>query len=86
RCNAPEFSAVIGATGLVQPCFFISGPSDARLPDAAAKRGDELPNVLNSGSMTGLRAAIRGGRRAECKTCVCSLWRDSGNLESGTRP
>src|SRR5579863_7660577 len=34
RCNAPEFSAVIGATGRVQPCFFISGPAGARLsPD-----------------------------------------------------
>src|SRR5882724_8595277 len=31
RCNAPEFSAVIGATGHVQPCFFISGPSDAQI-------------------------------------------------------
>ena len=30
RCNAPEFSAVIGATGRVQPCFFIAGP--ARCP------------------------------------------------------
>ena len=26
RCNAPEFSAVIGATGKVQPCFFIPAP------------------------------------------------------------
>ena len=24
RCNAPEFSAVVNATGRVQPCFFIS--------------------------------------------------------------
>jgi len=31
RCNAPEFSAVIGAQGRVQPCFFIPGPGD---PDA----------------------------------------------------
>src|SRR5580692_10830271 len=28
RCNAPEFSAVIGASGRVQPCFFISGPAE----------------------------------------------------------
>ena len=32
RCNAPEFSAVVGATGRVQPCFFISGPAEAALP------------------------------------------------------
>ena len=30
RCNAPEFSAVIGANGRVQPCFFIPGPPAAR--------------------------------------------------------
>jgi hypothetical protein len=26
--------------------------------------------------MNALRAAIRAGARAECKTCVCSMWRD----------
>lgn len=41
RCNAPEFSAVITASGHVQPCFFIAGPPDARIvaseaPSAAA--------------------------------------------------
>lgn len=80
RCNAPEFSAVIGATGLVQPCFFIPGPSDARISDTGAKSGRDLPGVLNSGGMSELRAAIRDGRRAECKTCVCSLWRNSADF------
>ena len=75
-CNAPEFSAVIGATGRVQPCFFISGPLDARLAETDARTGADLPVVLNSGSMSALRTAIRDGRRAECKTCVCSMWRD----------
>jgi Fe-coproporphyrin III synthase len=81
RCNAPEFSAVIGATGRVQPCFFISGPSDAQLPDASMPAasiepaGSGLPRILNSGSMSALRADIRAGRRAECRTCVCSMWR-----------
>ncbi len=75
-CNAPEFSAVIGATGRVQPCFFISGPLDARLAGTDARTGADLPVVLNSGSMSALRTAIRDGRRAECKTCVCSMWRD----------
>jgi Fe-coproporphyrin III synthase len=74
RCNAPEFSAVIGATGSVQPCFFISGPSGARLPD--------LPGVLNGAGMMDLRRAIRMGERHECKTCVCSLWRSPGNFET----
>jgi Fe-coproporphyrin III synthase len=76
RCNAPEFSAVIGATGKVQPCFFISGTHNAQLRDG------NLSGVLNSKPMTALRAAIREGERAECKTCVCSLWRDLNHIES----
>jgi MoaA/NifB/PqqE/SkfB family radical SAM enzyme len=85
RCNAPEFSAVIGATGRVQPCFFISGPADARISENGAPLGGDLAGVLNSGGMSALRTAIREGRRAECKTCVCSLWRDPTNIESSTR-
>jgi MoaA/NifB/PqqE/SkfB family radical SAM enzyme len=81
RCNAPEFSAVIGATGRVQPCFFISGPLDARISETGAP----LAGVLNSSGMSALRTAIRDGRRAECKTCVCSLWRDPPHLESPAR-
>jgi radical SAM protein with 4Fe4S-binding SPASM domain len=79
RCNAPEFSAVIGATGQVQPCFFISGPPQSRLTDGNAGLG--LSQVLNAGDMEALRASIRAGRRAECKTCVCSMWRDMHKLE-----
>jgi MoaA/NifB/PqqE/SkfB family radical SAM enzyme len=83
RCNAPEFSAVIGATGRIQPCFFISGPADARLPGSGARPGsDDLAGVLDSGAMRELRAGIRDGGRPECKTCVCSLWRDPANTES----
>ncbi len=78
RCNAPEFSAVIGATGRVQPCFFIDGPVDARLLEA----GPGLGGVLNSSGMGALRRDIRDGRRTECKTCVCSLWRDPTDLGS----
>jgi Fe-coproporphyrin III synthase len=69
RCNAPEFSAVIGATGRVQPCFFISGPSGAEVQG-------ELAGALNGASMKALRKDIRDGARAECKTCVCAMWRD----------
>jgi Fe-coproporphyrin III synthase len=68
RCNAPEFSAVIGATGRVQPCFFISGPLDAQIQD-------DFPKALNSRGMEALREDIRAGARPECKTCVCSMWR-----------
>jgi hypothetical protein len=71
RCNAPEFSAVVGATGRVQPCFFITGPPDV---------GADLTIALNSETMTELRANIRAGKRSECKTCVCSMWRDPENI------
>jgi radical SAM protein with 4Fe4S-binding SPASM domain len=69
RCNAPEFSAVIAANGDVQPCFFIPGPKGTSLQR-------DFLSVLNSGAMTALRQDIRAGNRAECKTCVCSMWRD----------
>ncbi|MDB6082418.1 MAG: Radical domain protein [Gammaproteobacteria bacterium] len=75
RCNAPEFSAVVTAEGNLQPCFFIAG-SDAPI-------GSALTGALNSDSMMTLRADIGAGKRAECKTCVCSMWRDPRSV-SGT--
>jgi Fe-coproporphyrin III synthase len=85
RCNAPEFSAVIGATGRVQPCFFIAGPRAAQMMGVGVASDDELPAVLNSDSMAGLRTAIRAGTRIECKTCVCTLWRDLDHIETSIR-
>lgn len=82
RCNAPEFSAVVGANQQVQPCFFIAGPASARLLEADG-RGIELPTVLNSEPMMQLRASIRAGKHPECKTCVCSMWRDAGDIGVG---
>jgi MoaA/NifB/PqqE/SkfB family radical SAM enzyme len=69
RCNAPEFSAVIGANGRLQPCFFISGS-----PGAHAWK--DLSSAFDDEAMIGLRRAIRAGERAECKACVCSMWRE----------
>lgn len=75
RCNAPEFSAVVGADGRVSPCFFISGPAiSPRAPDLAA--------AVHSTPMRNLCSAIRAGDRPECKTCVCSMWRDTEELSS----
>jgi len=85
RCNAPEFSAVIGATGRVQPCFFISGPPDAQVFGAGAPFESELASTLNSDGMVALRATIRSGGRAECKTCVCSMWRDAYAFDGASR-
>lgn len=85
RCNAPEFSAVIDAAGRVQPCFFIAGPPDARVATVTATEpGNEVASVLagalNGSDQRALRSAIRRGERPECRTCVCSLWRDPGAL------
>jgi MoaA/NifB/PqqE/SkfB family radical SAM enzyme len=70
HCNAPEFSAVVGVRGTVQPCFFIAGPK------SAANDGD-LEHVLNQPEMIDLRNSIRAGQRAECVGCVCSLYRET---------
>jgi Fe-coproporphyrin III synthase len=69
HCNVYEYSAVIGATGRVSPCFFISGPPQS-------PRSAELGQLLNSEPMIALRGAIRAGARPECARCVCSLWRE----------
>ena len=76
RCNAPEFSAVVNATGRVQPCFFISGPANLSSDEG-------LSRALDNGAMRELRGAIAGGERQECKTCVCSMWRDPQGLRDG---
>jgi Fe-coproporphyrin III synthase len=76
HCNAPEFSAVIGATGKVQPCFFIAGPQHSNLRAATEHGSAGLFEVLNSEDMVSLRRAIRAGERRECGTCVCSIWRN----------
>jgi MoaA/NifB/PqqE/SkfB family radical SAM enzyme len=72
RCNAPRFSAVVGADGALQPCYFIPGP--ARL------NSQPLSAALNTPGFVALRRDIREGRRAECAACVCSMWRGPRGL------
>jgi len=73
RCNAPEFSAVVGADGRVAPCFFIPAAAHApRAPDLAASLASEPARAL--------RAAIRAGERRECARCVCPMWREPATL------
>ena len=86
RCNAPDISAVIGATGQVQPCFFIPGPPDASVSAATHEPEREFTNVLARSDLTDLRNAIRAGARRECQTCVCSLWREPDDFATLTRP
>ncbi len=83
RCNAPEFSAVVEAGGHVNPCFFIRGP-DAPAHPMPLSRPPALEDALQSPAMQQLRAAIRGGGRPECRACVCSMWRDPGELQQLT--
>lgn len=77
RCNAPEFSAVVGVDGGVSPCFFIPGPDT---------RGLSLTAALESAAMTELRAAIRAGARRECERCVCSMYREPAELAAMRLP
>ena len=86
RCNAPDISAVIGATGQVQPCFFIPGPPGARLAGAADGPAPDLTSVLTRRDLTDLRNAIRAGARRECTSCVCSLWRDPEDVAALMQP
>ena len=77
RCNAPEFSAVIDTDGRVAPCFFIpASPFAPKAPDLVAS--------LASKPASALRAAIRAGERRECRTCVCSMWRDRAAIANET--
>jgi Fe-coproporphyrin III synthase len=69
HCNVFDYSAVVGATGRISPCFFIAGPPQ---PHGFS----QFERSLNSDDMIGLRARIRSGARAECARCVCSLWRE----------
>ena len=73
RCNAPEFSAVIGAGGRLQPCFFIPGPPEAAIDI-------DIETMLNHPSMATLRRSIRRKERSECVKCVCSMWRNPESL------
>ena len=75
RCNAPRFSAVIGADGHLQPCYFIDG--------AARLEGQPLAEALNGPALVALRGDIRAGRRAECAKCVCSMYRSPKELVIG---
>jgi len=72
RCNAPEFSAVLEADGALRPCFFIKGSQlDVDAP---------LDERINSAEQASLRAGIAKGQRPECRTCVCSMWRENARL------
>lgn len=69
RCNAPRFSSVFTAGGFVQPCYFIEP--------------EEKTRDVNAAVMSSIRRNIRSGKRAECNTCVCSMYRSLPSFVTG---
>lgn len=74
-CNAPRFSAVIGADGRLQPCYFIQPSAVSEQGSGARGQGLDMRRDLNAPELIALRQAIRTGQRSECKTCVCAMHR-----------
>jgi MoaA/NifB/PqqE/SkfB family radical SAM enzyme len=73
RCNAPHLSAVIEVDGALRPCYFLPKMSRLR-PDGTLRDAINEPEALS------LRAAYRQGRRCECETCVCPLYKGMRSL------
>lgn len=68
RCNTPHIATVVEVDGRLRPCYF--------LPEYGSLRGGEgLRAVLNSQPARALRRAYQNGERAECKRCVCPLYK-----------
>jgi len=64
-CNAPMVSAVITATGEVQPCFF--------LPSIGSIRSTSIPAILGSEQASKVRRDVKRYALDRCQTCVCTL-------------
>jgi radical SAM protein with 4Fe4S-binding SPASM domain len=73
RCNAPHFSTVIEVDGKLRPCYFL--PEYGQLSVESVRGRGALRQAINANRAFALRAAYRGGERAECKRCVCPLYR-----------
>lgn len=65
RCNAPMVSAVITASGNIQPCFF--------LPKYGNVREKSMHELLNCPEIRSTRQEVRLYSLERCKTCVCTL-------------
>ena len=68
--------------GHVQP---VGNINPLRIDFRAANDGD-LESALNQEAMVALRSSIRAGERAECVGCVCSLYREPGNMDESLLP
>jgi MoaA/NifB/PqqE/SkfB family radical SAM enzyme len=72
----PELEAANPAPGRASLAPAAVAHTAASARDTAAQG---LRAALNDPAMTSLRTDIRGGRRPECATCVCSMWRDASS-------
>jgi MoaA/NifB/PqqE/SkfB family radical SAM enzyme len=82
RCNVSRYSVVIETDGRLRPCFFLPGYSESRELGEEVGTPDLLA-VLNAPEARGMRRSIRAGERAECRRCVCSLYRSSASVLLG---
>jgi MoaA/NifB/PqqE/SkfB family radical SAM enzyme len=62
-CNAPMVSAVITATGELQPCFF--------LPSFGDIRKESVSGAINKPETIATRKSVRNYILERCQTCVC---------------
>lgn len=75
-CNAPHFSTVVEVDGRVRPCYFL--PTYGRLHP----QGERLQQAINWDAARDLRRAYRMGRRKECTSCVCPLYKSPRQMLS----
>jgi len=64
-CNALMVSAVITASGAIQPCFF--------LPKFGNVRNTTLKDLVNNSQICSTRRDVKDYTLERCQTCVCTL-------------
>lgn len=72
RCNAPHLSAIVEVDGTLRPCYF--------LPQVGQLNGTPLHEAINTPAALDMRRAYKQGERAECQSCVCSLYKGARAL------
>jgi MoaA/NifB/PqqE/SkfB family radical SAM enzyme len=65
-CNAPMVSAVITATGDLQPCFF--------LPTYGNVRRTPIRELIDSSALRAVRRNVTAYSLERCHKCVCTLY------------
>jgi len=71
QCTTPHFSIVIEWDSTLRPCYFL--PSIGKMTNS-------LKQDVNVPIARALRQAYQQGKRAECQTCVCPLYKSARQL------